>query len=240
VAALIGIGVYTAWHGAAIPFLESAPGMAAALTFVWIVGLTNAYNFMDGIDGLAAGQAVIAGLAWCGIGIALRTPAPALIGVLAAGASAGFLVHNWPPARIFMGDVGAAFLGYTFAVLPLITAPTRSSVTVASVLAVGVFVFDTAFTFLRRMVAGENVFRAHRSHLYQRLTATGLTHRTVTLFYSALAAVLAAAALVVAPASHYAAVGCVVAGSAVSATTWLAVRRQERRRHTLRHAAQSR
>ena len=92
------------------------------ITFLWIVGLTNAYNFMDGIDGIAGGQAVVAGLGWAGLGYLTDQPLIGLLGLLLAASSLGFLGHNWPPARIFMGDVGSAFLGFTFAVLAVAAA----------------------------------------------------------------------------------------------------------------------
>jgi len=95
------------------------------------------------------------------------------MGLLLAATSLGFLGHNWPPARIFMGDVGSAFLGYTFAVLPVIAAQHNPRLAVAGVLLVWPFVFDAAFTFLRRLRHREVVFAAHRSHLYQRLATAG-------------------------------------------------------------------
>lgn len=162
-------------------------------TLMWIVGLTNAYNFMDGIDGIAGGQAVVAGVWWAAIGWLNGQPMVCGLGLLLASTSLGFLFHNWPPARIFMGDVGSAFLGYNLAVLPLIYGSQRETGSqsvnsaLAYVLPVWPFVFDAVFTFLRRLRRGENVFAAHRSHLYQRLVIFGYTHRFVTLLYNGLA-----------------------------------------------------
>jgi UDP-N-acetylmuramyl pentapeptide phosphotransferase/UDP-N-acetylglucosamine-1-phosphate transferase len=92
----------------------------AIVSAVWIIGLTNAYNFMDGTDGIASGQAIVAGLGWALLGWTAGIPLIAGLGLLIAGSSMGFLFHNWPPARVFMGDIGSAFLGYTLAVLPLL------------------------------------------------------------------------------------------------------------------------
>ena len=86
-----------------------------------------------------------------------------------------------------MGDVGSAFLGYTLAVLPVIAAPVVPRLALAGVLVVWPFVFDTTFTLLRRLRRGENVFAAHRSHLYQRLVSAGYSQRAVTLLYLGLA-----------------------------------------------------
>ncbi len=90
------------------------------LTFVWIVWLTNAFNFMDGIDGLAGMQAVTAGIGWLIIGKISGFDGASVLGGVLAISSLGFLLQNWQPARIFMGDVGSAFLGFSFAVLPLL------------------------------------------------------------------------------------------------------------------------
>ena len=164
-----------------------------AITLLWIIGLTNAYNFMDGIDGLAASQGVVAGLGWAILGGFIGQPLVAMLGLLLAAGSMGFLGFNWAPARVFMGDVGSAFLGYSFAVLPVLAAVSPivgqpwPGAPLAGVLLVWPFVFDTAFTFVRRWRNGENVLEAHRSHLYQRLTDLRYSHRTITLFYAGLA-----------------------------------------------------
>jgi UDP-N-acetylmuramyl pentapeptide phosphotransferase/UDP-N-acetylglucosamine-1-phosphate transferase len=157
------------------------------LTFIWIMGLTNTYNFMDGIDGIAGGQAFIAGLGWTIIGFMGGQLFVGFMGVLLAVSSLGFLFHNWPPARIFMGDVGSAFIGFTLAVLPIIVVQRKPRFMVAGILVVWPFIFDTSFTLVRRLINKENIFEAHRSHIYQRLVIAGDSHRFVTLVYMGLA-----------------------------------------------------
>lgn len=192
VAAGLAILSFGYWHTTSVPVLnQSGLGwIGLPLTFLWIVGLTNAYNFMDGVDGIAGLQAVVVGLGWVLLGWFGQQPHLSAMGMLIAGASLGFLVHNWPPARIFMGDVGSAFLGYTFAVLPLMTAHVPhgdARLALVGALLLLPFVFDTGFTFVRRALRRENVFSAHRSHLYQRLVIAGQTHRFVTLLYGGMA-----------------------------------------------------
>ncbi len=159
----------------------------AILTFLWIVWLTNAYNFMDGIDGIAGIQAVTAGIGWLIIGEFLGFHDIAFFGGVIACASLGFLFHNWQPAKIFMGDVGSAFLGYTFAVLPLLAKnKAAANFSVLPCVAVGLvflFVADTVLTFFRRLFRGEKVWQAHRRHFYQQLVIGGYSHRAVALFY---------------------------------------------------------
>jgi UDP-N-acetylmuramyl pentapeptide phosphotransferase/UDP-N-acetylglucosamine-1-phosphate transferase len=159
------------------------------LTLFWIMGLTNANNFMDGIDGIAGGQAVVAGLGWMIIGLMSGQSFVGLIGVLLGASSLGFLFHNWPPARIFMGDVGSSFIGFTLAVLPIIAAQRNPRFMFAGILVVWPFIFDTSFTLVRRFINKENVFVAHRSHIYQRLVTSGYSHRFVTLIYIGLASI---------------------------------------------------
>ena len=183
---ILGIGY---WSKVNLPLLGTLNlgWLGLAITFLWIVGLTNAYNFMDGIDGIAGGQAVVAGLGWIVLGWLGNQHLVAVLGLLLASTSLGFLGHNWSPAQIFMGDVGSAFLGYTFAVLPVVAAQHDPRFALAGVLLVWPFVFDTAFTFLRRLLHRENVFTAHRSHLYQRLVITGISHKIVASLYIGLA-----------------------------------------------------
>jgi UDP-N-acetylmuramyl pentapeptide phosphotransferase/UDP-N-acetylglucosamine-1-phosphate transferase len=188
-AAVMAVLAFGPFERIALPFASDLPlGLLGwPLTIVWIAGLTNAYNFMDGIDGIAAMQAAAAALLWAVVGFASGATGAAVVATLLGATSLGFLAHNWPPAKIFMGDVGSAFLGFTFAVLPLTVELPGGLTPVVALLAVWPFVFDTAFTFLRRLRKGENVFAAHRSHLYQRLVIAGWRHRTVTLSYTALA-----------------------------------------------------
>ena len=170
------------------------PAIAIVITAVWLAGLINAYNFMDGIDGIAAGQAVIAGSFWAWA-INMVVPFIGVLGLLVAFACLGFLWHNRPPAKVFLGDAGSGFLGFTFAVLPLIAYQNTGDprLPVAGVLIVWPFVFDTAFTLARRLGRGENIVLAHRSHLYQRLVLSGWTHGRVTAVYLALAILFAVA-----------------------------------------------
>ena len=185
------------WQAIALPGLGGIPTvgwaglLSGGLVAVWCVGLTNAYNFMDGIDGIAASQATVAGGAWAVVGWVLGEPVAGLTGGLVVGASLGFLVHNWSPARIFMGDVGSASLGFVFAALPVIAAArlggeVSARMPVAGVLFVWPFVFDAVFTFVQRLRAGENVLEAHRSHVYQRMVIAGHTHRAVATLYAML------------------------------------------------------
>jgi UDP-N-acetylmuramyl pentapeptide phosphotransferase/UDP-N-acetylglucosamine-1-phosphate transferase len=165
--------------------------VALAGAFLWVVLLTNVYNFMDGIDGLAAAQSIVAGAAYLAAGSALGNPLIATSGGLLAGASAGFLAHNTPPARLFMGDVGATFLGFTFAALPLLAnlgVGGRHLPLEFGVAAMAPFLFDALVTLGRRILRGERWFEAHRSHYYQRLVQAGLTHGRVTCLYTASAA----------------------------------------------------
>jgi UDP-N-acetylmuramyl pentapeptide phosphotransferase/UDP-N-acetylglucosamine-1-phosphate transferase len=161
-------------------------------TFFWIVWLTNAFNFMDGIDGLAGTQAVTAGIGWAILGKISGFESAAILGGILAFSSLGFLLQNWHPAKVFMGDVGSAFLGFSFAVLPLIAerdATGDSSILLflplISVSVVWLFLFDTVLTFFQRLIKGERVWQAHREHIYQKLIIAGYTHQYVSVLYGA-------------------------------------------------------
>jgi UDP-N-acetylmuramyl pentapeptide phosphotransferase/UDP-N-acetylglucosamine-1-phosphate transferase len=159
------------------------------LTVLWIVGLTNAFNFMDGIDGIAGiTAAATAGAVAFAAGAAGSEPAAVVALALAAGAL-GFLTSNWPPARVFMGDVGSTFCGFTIAALPLMAPPpARAAVLPVVVLALWPFLFDAGITLLKRIVRRENILEPHQSHLYQRLVMAGWSHRAVSSLYGFLAA----------------------------------------------------
>jgi len=183
---MAGIGVI---REIGIPFGMDLPlgWLGFPMTLVWIVGLTNAYNFMDGIDGIAGGQAVVAGVGWAILGWIGGQPIVGVMGLLIAAASVGFLGHNWPSARIFMGDVGSAFLGFSFAALTVLASQSDPIFFLAGIALIWPFVFDAVFTFARRLCRCEKVWMAHRSHLYQRLVISGLAHGQVSGIYIGLA-----------------------------------------------------
>lgn len=224
-AAAVALGLAVGgWETIEAPVGELGLGLLGLpLAVFWLVGLTNAYNFMDGIDGIAATQAVVGGAGWALAGAWLGNPFVSLSGGLVAGGSLGFAIHNWPPARIFMGDVGSAFLGFVFAGLALYG---EGRLPLASLLFVWPFVFDAAYTFVRRAARGENVFKAHRSHLYQRLVIAGWSHRRTTMVYAALAVWSASCGLAwLATGSAAAAVaGLGIAPLVALGTTWAAER----------------
>ena len=156
------------------------------ITFLWIIGLTNAYNFMDGIDGIAGGVALAGGLGWMMLATQANIPFAFWVALAIAASSLGFLGHNWSPAKIFMGDVASTFLGYTFAVLPLLSATEGGDALMLGTLLMWTFIMDAGVTFIRRALKRENVFAAHRTHLYQRLVIAGYSHRKVSALYISL------------------------------------------------------
>jgi UDP-GlcNAc:undecaprenyl-phosphate/decaprenyl-phosphate GlcNAc-1-phosphate transferase len=186
-AALLIAGLALPGAGQAGPFgLGSIGWLLAIAALLWTVGFSNAYNFMDGIDGLAATYGIVAGLGWALLASVGNQPWLALLALLVAAGCAGFLVFNWPPASIFMGDVGSVVLGFTFTFLMLAAARGAPALAVAGILLQWPFVFDTAFTMLRRLMRGENLVSAHRTHLYQRLVLAGWRPATVVTLYAGL------------------------------------------------------
>ena len=162
--------------------------LAGAAGVLWVLGVTNFFNFMDGIDGLATGQAALtlAMVVWLG----WSAPAGALA-LCALAAALGFLPHNWPPARIFLGDSGSAQLGYLLACLPLLgSPPQRAPATVAVATSLGLFLCDPTLALLRRLRGRRRLGQAHREHAYQRLALARGAHVGVTV-----ALLLAAAAI---------------------------------------------
>lgn len=160
-----------------------------AITFFWIIGLINAYNFMDGIDGMAGGVAFAAGIGW----FLLTSNIPYLansfvvwIALAIAASSLGFLVHNWHPAKIFMGDVASTFLGYTFAVMPLLASDKEGDALMLGTLLLWTIIMDAGVTFIRRALNHDNLLAPHRTHLYQRLVIGGYTHQSISGMYTIL------------------------------------------------------
>lgn len=199
VAASVVIADLGAWSEIFVPLAELEIPLisvfGAVVTVLWIVWLVNAYNFMDGIDGIAALQAVVAGAAWAALGSAFGEPVSLVYGAILSLACLGFLLHNWQPARIFMGDVGSAFIGFTLAALPLLAREGGQIepriLPVVAILFVWFFVFDTLITLFRRAFKRQKIWEAHREHIYQRMVIRGSRHARVTLLYGGFAALLA-------------------------------------------------
>jgi Fuc2NAc and GlcNAc transferase len=154
-------------------------GLGAVLAGLWIVWATNFFNFMDGIDGLAGAEAAtVGGFAALLLHLAGQ-PGLASVAAVVAGASVGFLGWNWAPARIFMGDAGSGFLGFSFGTLAVASERVHALPLLGWMLLLGVFVFDATVTLVRRAGRGERWHEAHRRHAYQRLVQSGVTHARV-------------------------------------------------------------
>lgn len=180
------------------PVVSGAPTALGVVAFVvgvfWVVAVCNAFNFMDGIDGITGGVALVAGsflFSLAGAGFL-----PALV-----GATVGFLIWNINPASVFMGDAGSYFLGFALSAAALY-APVSGGWSplpfFASALVFTPYLFDTAFTIFRRLRsgAGRNIFSAHREHIYQRITPEVSMHRRTSNVYYGLSAVCGLAGLV--------------------------------------------
>ena len=165
---------------------------------LWIVGVTNAVNLIDGLDGLAAGVSSIASVALLSILLMQHSTNPTMLVLTAAlaGACFGFLPFNFNPAKTFMGDVGATFLGFTLGCIS-IQGPFKTYVSfIIPFLIIGLPIFDTAFAILRRLAKGQGIMTPDRGHMHHRLIDKGYSHRSTVIILYVLSAVLAVSAIV--------------------------------------------
>lgn len=182
----IGAGWFLAWMPALPGFaifgtvvdLGLIGYLLAALMLVWIL---NLFNFMDGIDGIASVEAITVCVGGALLYALVGVPVLAATPLLLAASVAGFLVWNFPPAKIFMGDAGSGFLGIVLGGLTLQAAWVAPQLLWAWLILLGVFVLDATFTLLRRLIRGDKVFEAHRSHAYQYASREYGAHLPVTL-----------------------------------------------------------
>lgn len=201
-AAILLVVTYGYWQTIDFPLIGSVSlGLSGSIvTVIWIVWVINAYNFMDGIDGIAVVQALLAAAAWVVIASQSGAPGSFFYFLVLFGTCVGFLFHNWPPARIFMGDIGSAFLGFTFGAAPLILGRESgfmaNRLPIAAMLILWPFLFDTVLSRFRRLLKTRRAWLPHRDHLYQKLAIAGYKHGTVSIVYGLLAAVSAAVAVV--------------------------------------------
>jgi UDP-GlcNAc:undecaprenyl-phosphate GlcNAc-1-phosphate transferase len=195
-AAAVLVAASLAVPSVAIPLLGTisigAPG-TLVISMLWLVGVLNGFNFMDGLNGIASQEAAICGGTMALLFARHGDHAGVVLAFAVAGAALGFLVWNIG-GTIFMGDVGSAPLGLLLGALTLRLARDGTSL-IAAAVPLAPFLFDTAATLIRRAYRRERLFSAHRSHFYQRLHQTGLPHLAVTGVWSCLAIVCASIAL---------------------------------------------
>jgi UDP-N-acetylmuramyl pentapeptide phosphotransferase/UDP-N-acetylglucosamine-1-phosphate transferase len=165
--------------------------LCAIAVVLWLVSYVNAFNFMDGINGISVAQAVVAGVTWYVVGRTQEVPALAFGGLIVAAASVGFAPFNFPRARVFLGDVGSYCLGGCIAALAILGI--RSGLAIEAMLApLSLYIADTSSTLFRRVLHQEPWHLPHRDHIYQRLIRRGWSHPTTTLVVGGLMAVSSA------------------------------------------------
>jgi UDP-GlcNAc:undecaprenyl-phosphate GlcNAc-1-phosphate transferase len=200
----------------------------ATLAIVALVWMTNLFNFMDGSDGLAGGMAAI-GFGTLGTAALHSGALPlALAAVAIAAASVGFIAHNFPPARIFLGDAGSVPLGFLAGALGLHGTITGAWPTWFPVVVFSPFIVDASVTLARRVLRGEPFWRAHRSHYYQRLVLGGWTRRKLALRGYALMLAVAASALLALGSGAQVRFGIILVWSGAYALLFLAIERRAR------------
>lgn len=233
------IAALLAWRGGArievlgLPFSGTAQfvrvgALSLPLTLLWLTACTNALNLIDGLDGLAAGVAAIAGTSMLLIAAAVGESEIAVFLAALVGACLGFLPFNRSPARIFMGDVGSQLLGYLLGAAALLGMfKAHALLTVfAPLLALGLPLFDTAFAFLRRAAHGQNPLHADRGHLHHRLLDAGLEQKRVVLLLYALSGMLGLLAVAITERGALSAALCAAVMTGAAAAALALIRRR--------------
>ncbi len=172
--------------------------LSIPITVIWIVGLTNALNLIDGLDGLAGGISSISSVCLMFVALVFGSPRCAVALAAIAGATIGFLPYNLNPAKIFMGDTGALFLGYMLATLSVEGFfKSYAAITfVIPLLVMGLPLFDTSFAIFRRMLRGEPIMQPDRSHMHHRLVDAGFSQRQAVAIMCTISGLLSLTAIV--------------------------------------------
>jgi UDP-GlcNAc:undecaprenyl-phosphate GlcNAc-1-phosphate transferase len=181
--ALFGLRMVVAFN------FDMHPVVSIVLSVLWIVGITNTINLIDGLDGLAAGVSGIAAFTFLIIAVAVKeTFGFAILAAALVAVCVGFLRYNFHPAKVFMGDAGSHFLGFTIAALSLLQnwKVAAAAALVVPVLILAVPIFDTAFAIIRRLARKQPIFMPDRDHLHHRLLSLGMNQRLVVLTIYAL------------------------------------------------------
>ena len=184
-----------------IPFFGSVqlPALASfIITVVWLVGITNAFNLIDGLDGLASGAALFSSLVILGVSVSQERTLMIVVSLVLCGALAGFLRYNFNPASIFLGDSGALFTGFLLAALSVLGTQkaTTAVAIVVPILAFGFPVVDTAMTMGRRLISRKPVFQGDNEHIHHMLLARGWSQRRAALVLYGVCALFGLLALI--------------------------------------------
>jgi len=172
--------------------------LSLPITLLWVIGITNALNLIDGLDGLAAGVALISSITLFIIAILNNRTDAAILTAILSGAIIGFLPYNFNPASIFMGDTGAQLLGFLLAAISIKgTIKSAAAFAIAvPILALGIPIYDTMFAVIRRKINGKPIMQADRGHLHHRLLDMGLTQKQTVLIMYLISAVLGGIAII--------------------------------------------
>lgn len=177
--------------------MMSLSWLSIPITLFWVVGITNTLNLIDGLDGLSAGVAMISSFSFMLVANKFDNIPMAILSSAVSGACLGFLPYNFNPARIFMGDTGALFLGFMLAAIS-IEGVMKSVATIAIVVPImilGVPIFDTAFAILRRLISGKSIMSADKGHLHHRLLKKGFDQKETVLILYLISAIFGAIAV---------------------------------------------
>lgn len=201
---IVAAGVVVIYGGLKVEFINLPFGgiidfgyLSIPLTMIWIIGITNAINLIDGLDGLAGGVSSIALLTIAGMSIVMGNYYVTVMALIAAASTIGFLLYNFHPAKIFMGDSGALFLGYIISVLSLLGYKNVTFISlVIPVIILGVPISDTFFAIIRRLVNKQPLSAPDKSHLHHCLLKAGFSHRQTVLLIYAMAAIFGLVAFI--------------------------------------------
>ena len=201
--------------------------LAVPITILWIVGCTNAVNLIDGLDGLAAGISSISAVTMLTVALFVGQPQLAVILAALVGACAGFMPYNLNPAKIFMGDVGSQFLGFTLATVSLIGLFKLHAVIsfLVPIMALGVPLADTVSSFIRRIVHGQSPFHADKGHFHHKLLEAGLTQKQAVAVLYGISAILGLVAILLSEGSMLVLIICTLIFCIILGL-WLAVFRR--------------
>ncbi|MGL5087225.1 MAG: MraY family glycosyltransferase [Clostridium sp.] len=193
-----GIGFYGFTDPFTGVYKELAPVVQLFLTITWIFGVTTVINWSDGMDGLAGGLSFISALTFAAAAIILKQADSALVSLVVAGVTVGFLIYNRYPARVFMGDSGANLIGFILSIIALDGAFKQATIMslFIPILALAVPIFDNLFVIAKRFSEGKPVYQADRSQIHFRLQAKGLSQRQVVTYINIISLTFSAISII--------------------------------------------